>query len=276
MAVADKAAYLENMKGGGSQIIPFAKTALTTIAGRLYDPWTTATLAGSAPTTAEALSLKTGAVGGISGGEGGWYDGTTKRLVAAQLAATQPGTYYLCDRLSQQGGLSGTGTGVAQTTNLPTAALTRYTDGVGVFAGLTVYTQIGTTAQTITCSYTNEGNTSGRTSTAIAIGGTGFREAGRLFVFPLQAGDTGVRAVASITITGATGTGTAGNLGVTLFKPLYSFHIERIGEQKDFDFITGGLQGGMPQVVNGACLCWIYMPAGTSTALTGSLTFNED
>lgn len=273
MAYADKADYIAKLGGGGAQVIPFAKVALTTILGRLSDPWVTAGLGGAVPTTAAVCTQDTvGALGGTAAA-GGFHDGALRRIPTARISATQAGTYILCDRLSHQGGLSAI-VATAQTTNLPTAALTRYTGGTEVFAGLTIYTQIGTTATTVACSYTNEAGTAARVSPLVAIGGTGFREASRFLLLPKAAGDLGVRSVESVTVTATTGT--AGAFGVTLFKPLMSFHIERIGEQKTFNFIDGGMQGGLPEVLANACLCWLYFPAGTSVALSGALTISED
>ena len=124
----------------------------------------------------------------------------------------------LIDRLSHQGGLSGTTTG-AQTTNLPTAALTRYTDGIGVMIALEIYSAVGTTATTATVSYTNQAGTSGRTSKAVVFGGTNELGAGRFIICPLQDGDTGVKSVESVTLAAST-VSAAGNFGVTLFRIL--------------------------------------------------------
>jgi hypothetical protein len=178
----------------------------------------------------------------------------------------------LCDRLSHQGGLSGTATG-AQTTNLPTAALTRYTDGVGVMLGLEIYTQIGTTATTITASYTDQDGNTGQTTAATAWGATGFREASRLVVLPLAAGDTGVRAVASVTA--AATTGTAGNFGVTLFKPLVA--IPCVGSViQDHDALLG-MSSQLVQILDDACLFWLYVSTTTTAGvLQASLEFIED
>lgn len=148
------------------------------------------------------------------------------------------GAYLLVDRLSHQGGLSGTTT-TAQTTNLPTAALTRYTDGVGVMAALTIYTDVGTTAVSPTISYTNQAGTSGQTSGSFQFGGTGWDDAGRTFIVPLAVGDTGVRAVASVTL--GVSTGTAGAFGVTLFKPLAMIIVDGAGfQQQQIDFVSSG------------------------------------
>jgi hypothetical protein len=127
----------------------------------------------------------------------------------------------LYDRLVHMSGLSGVVTG-AQTTNLPTAPLTRYTSGVGVRAFLEIYTQLGTTGANGRLSYTNQDGTSGRTSGDFFLAGAQApnrgRAAGTLVAVNLAAGDTGVRSVESVTID--TTTGTVGNFGVTLAYPL--------------------------------------------------------
>ena len=155
-------------------------------------------------------------------------------------AGFSQGCYIVVDRLSHQGGLNATGTG-AQTTNLPTAALPRFTNGIGVMMAIEIYTQIGTTTTTVTVSYTNQDGTSGRTSPAIQIGGTGYREAGRILIPSLQAGDTGVRSVESIQLAG--NTGTAGSIGITLFRPLFLIPINNTDGPHICDMISGNFLG---------------------------------
>ena len=150
------------------------------------------------------------------------------------------GCYIVVDRLSHQGGLNATATG-EQTTNLPTAPLPRFTDGKGVMIAIEIYTQIGTTARTITVSYTNELGVSGRTSPAVQFGGSGYREAGRIFIPSLQSGDIGVKSVESITISDSTGT--AGNFGITLFKPLFLIPINNTDGPHICDMISGNFIG---------------------------------
>ena len=174
------------------------------------------------------------------------------------------GAYIFVDRLSHQGGLNATGTG-AQTTNLPTAALPRYTNGVDVMLGLEIYTQIGSTATTLTVSYTNESGTSGRTAPATVFGGTGAREAGRFFILPLQAGDSGIRSVQSVTV--AATTGTAGNFGIVLFKPLFMVPINNADGPHICDLISGnfiGYPGELPRQTNISIIA-----TGTNTTGTG-------
>lgn len=123
----------------------------------------------------------------------------------------------LVDILSIQGGLSGTTTG-AQTTNLPTAALTRYTDGEGVMMAIIIWSGVGSTTTSAFVSYTNTAGTSGRTSQEIVLGSSGTRSFACFLTLPTQAGDTGAKSIESLEILASTGT--AGSFGVCLYKPL--------------------------------------------------------
>lgn len=242
---------------------------VTTVAGRLYDLWTTAVPVGAAPTTAVVpTSATAGALGQLNPSSG------QLSILGARFSALNPGVYLVCDRLSHQGGLAGN-SAAAQTTNLPTAALTRYTDGVGVMIGLTIYTQIGTTASSVTCSYTNTVPTSGRTSLAVVIGGTGFREVPRMVLLPLASGDVGCTAVASVTLSASTLT--AGNFGVTLFKPIYAIHVtEGSGVLSAGGFISGNTGGGVPVIQDNACLFLMCLMMGTNANGSGALLLGEN
>lgn len=257
-AIADYDAWVAGVTSP-SQRQQDTKASLTTVVGRSYSMWAVAPDAGAAPTTAAAPTrATTGAMG--------QQNATVGQLWLAQVGASLGSSGYLmiCDRLSHQGGLSGV-VATAQTTNLPTSALTRYTSGVGVFASLDIYTQIGTTATTVTCSYTNQDGTGSRTSPATVIGGTAFREAGRSIILPLQEGDTGVRSVESVTV--AATTGTAGAFGVTLWKPLYVMPILSLGSQQ---LLFDGIQsmcGNVPEIVDDACLYYMVIGGATSTGV---------
>jgi len=124
-------------------------------------------------------------------------------------------TGLLVDRLVQQGGLVGNIT-TSQTTNLPTTALpTRATGGDGVWMALQIYSTAGSTDTIVTTTYTNQAGTGSRTSTHYyydtPIGNA-------LHILQLQDGDTGVRSVESVQLSASTGS--AGNWGILLFKPL--------------------------------------------------------
>lgn len=178
----------------------------------------------------------------------------------------------VADILNHSGGLDGRNV-TAQTTNLPTAALTRYTSGVGVMAALVVYVLPGTVATTVTASYTNQAGTSGRTTTAIQFGGTGFREVNAFIQLPLQAGDTGVRSVESVTLAGDTGTN--GNFGVVLFKPLAMMALNNFEGAHVIDAVSsGGLIGALAQAETNACVSLLYVPS-MPQPITGSILLAE-
>jgi hypothetical protein len=178
-----------------------------------------------------------------------------KFMVQSWAAGLVAGTLVLYDRLLHIGGLSGT-TATAQTVG---GTLTRNTGGVGNMAWVEIYTLIGTTGSTVTMSYTNTTPTSGRTSTAVVIGGTNFREVSRVIPLPLQAGDLGIQAVASITM--AT-TGTAGNIGVTIAKPIAYMPMAPAGGFGWRDFTTG--LPGVPEIDTDACLSLLWFPQTTT------------
>jgi hypothetical protein len=241
------------------------KNSLTTVAGQWYSLWATAPLAGAAPTTAAVPTNAT--TGALEQGN----SATTLRVLEYVLSLASGGMLVLCDRLSHQGGLSGTTT-TAQTTNLPTAALTRYT--TGAIAAYEIYTIIGTTATTITASYTNQAGTTGRTTLASVFGATNNREVGRLIPFTLQQGDTAVQAVASATVLATTGI--AGNFGITIFKPLVALPILAYGSAPRLLDALLDLEQ-IPDVQSDACLFWAVCAQTTASGvLQACLQFAED
>lgn len=238
------------------QVLPYMKNNLTVVGGRMYSRWFNTPLNGALPSTALACSAATaGSLPGALSGIACWI----KSVCSTQ---TPGGSLLFYDRLTQQGGLSGTVEATAQTTNLPTAALTRYTSGAGVFAALEIYTAIGTTATTATVSYTNSSGTSGRTSATLTFGGSSDRNVGSVVPLPMQAGDNGVRSVESVTL--AATTGTAGNFGVTLLKPLLSVPTSNIARASVFDTVRD-LGAMLEPVLADACLGVIYC-ANTSSS----------
>ena len=247
-----------------------AKNSQTVVSGRWYSHWAVAPFAGTAPTTAAVPTMTTAGSGDLLERYNPSADLWLAKAEFGSNNATH-GIWMLCDRLSHQGGLSGTVTG-AVTTNLPTAALTRYTSGVGVMAAIEIYTVIGTTGTTITCSYTNQAGTASRTSQAIVIGNTGFREAGALLPITLQQGDTGIRSIESSTL--AASTLTAGAFGYTLFKPLAMFRqFQHIATA--WDAVMDGCCNPV-EIVDNACLFWMHIGTAVSSGvLSGQLRLIE-
>jgi hypothetical protein len=176
------------------------------------------------------------------------------------------------DLLNVSGGLNATLT-TPQTTNLPTAALTRYTSGEGVMAGIVVYNIIGTTGTTVTISYTNSAGTSGRTSTPTTFGAGFYRETGVLLPIPLQAGDTGVRSIESVTL--AATTGSAGNFGVCMFKPLAMISLESATGAMPLDSVsTGCIIGSLAEIHPDACLT-VSAVTVVNFSITGAVILAE-
>lgn len=169
---------------------------------------------------------------------------------------------WLADFLVQSGGMSGTVT-TEQTTGLPTVALSRYTNGDGIMAALIVYTSLGSTATTATLNYTNQSGTAGRTSQPIVVPASA--PARVILVFCLQDGDTGVRSVEGLTLAGSTGT--AGNFGVLLFKPIAMLGgtcAEGIDRAPTREMLLSG--GAIAEILQGACiaaLCSFVASSGT-------------
>lgn len=231
------------------------------------DPFNAVVPALTAPTTAVTCDRTTAGAFGQNNTTSG-----DNFLIQAFCRDRRPSALLLADRLSHQGGLSGTVT-TTQTTNLPTAALTRYTSGEGVWIAITVYSQVGSTSATVSASYTNSAGVSGKTASATwnPSGSYNNRDYGVLFL-GLQRGDTGVRSVESVTLSGSTGT--AGNFGVTLIKPL-AMSILGMSDLLNANFVDGNLIGGIPSVPNDACL-WPYFfydsTAGNSPSTVICLT----
>ena len=267
MALADFDAYVDALRL--NRAADFQTTAITASA-RSMAMWRFLVPAPAIPTASVALD-KTSAesIGPIPDATSGKLQILGGRFNTSGQAGTMP---VAIDLLNVSGGLDGTVT-TEQTTNLPTAALTRHTGGDGVFIGIVVYATIGTTATTISVRYTNQAGTGSRVSTVTAFGATGFREVGRLIQIPLQAGDTGVRSVEGVTVTATTGT--AGNFGVCLFKPLMGFSLDSTTGTVPLDAVsTGGMIGSMAEFDDDACLTFMTFTPITQ-ATNGALLLAE-
>lgn len=275
MPIADFNTY-KTLIQTSDKIVTFNKPGVTTgNSGPINSNWVAGgDTTGVAPTTAVAPSHTTaGALTTFPNILAGnkLFLGMAEVFSASNNAPT---TVILVDRLSHQGGLSGTSI-AAQTTNLPTAALTRYTSGEGVMIALESYVNLGATATTATVSYTNSAGTAGRTSQPVTMGFTGTRDPTYTAVVPLQTGDTGVQSVQSVTLAASTG---AGTFGVTLFKPICVFN--NVG-------ISGGFSPGsgcyfddlvkIREILPTACLALYVMPVISTTTggMIGQFTFLE-
>jgi hypothetical protein len=267
-AIADVSTLLNLLTGGGAvppQFIPTFKVprvgaaaAVATVANRWTSLWQYegSPSAGAAPGSPGGNPDNT-TTGGLrqtdaTGGRQLW-------LVGMNAGGSAPGTLMIYDRLSHRSGLSGT-SAVAQTVSLTPGRYTTSTTSIGNQIWLEIYTAVGATATTVTASYTNQAGTSGRTTPAVAFGGAGNQEAQRMIRLPLQSGDTGVTAVANVTL--AASTTTAGDFGVTIVRPWAKVPFVN-GFAQLRDFIAGF--PNVVEVLTDACIAFAWF-AGNTTA----------
>lgn len=151
----------------------------------------------------------------------------------------------------------------------------RYTNGVGVRAALVITTSSGATAHNLSMSYTDQDGNTGNTlpvtvaCTASAItphithSGTAANNYGPFL--PLASGDTGIRNVASVQLSAASGSGTA---ALVLYKPLLTIPLTQVSIASERDFLNQ--IPSLPQIKDGACLTWLLF---TGAAVAASSNF---
>lgn len=194
--------------------------------------------------------------------------GRQKHLLQLCMTPSAAGTLTVYDRLAHIGGFSGTDT-ASQTVD---ATITRNTGGAGNFIFIEIGALLGTTATTIAATYTNQDGTTSRVTPTVQLGGTGFREATRAVMLPLQAGDTGVRSVQSIQL--AASTGTVGDFAVVIGRPVAFASTSSAGVAGTADFVAG--LPGIPAIDDAACLSFLWTPITTvPVEMTGAFAFVE-
>jgi hypothetical protein len=267
-AITDLSDLINRQSGGNSGTpnnlfyhkVPRVAGAAATapIAGRGCSLWTYDGMpAGGAVPTVGAIPDRTttGALPFVAA-----TGGRDLHLIGTSVTPLTAGVYLLYDRLFHIGGLSGTSAADQDVQDEPPSpAITRNTGGEGNIAWYEIYTIIGTSTQTLTMTYTNQTGTGSRTST-INIGATGFREVTRAQRIPLAAGDTGIRAIEKIALSGTTGT--LGNFGITIAQPLAWIPVGVAGTAGWRDYTTG--LPGIPVIDPNACLGLMFIPAATT------------
>lgn len=225
-----------------------------TVAGQLFSTFRAGgtPLQGSIPTTWATCNLST--VGATT-----YTNPVAPALTYVANITYQPvnvGALVLFDRLAHMGGLSGT-TATAQTVNgtIPTSRGIDVT-GLGAEWYLEWYTDTGSTAVTATVTYTNQADTTGRTTT-VSLAAT--QRAGRMMLITPAAGDY-IKSIQSIIH--AT-TGTAGNYGVTLCRRLSSISCGNVA----YVSIVDAINLGLPQVYDNSCLFFANLCSTTTTGI---------
>jgi hypothetical protein len=235
----------------------FFKNSLagTFAAGNLVSLWT----AGGLPAAGAAAGSAAGAACDVTTtGALKWNNPASGASYAARLlaAADIVGTLYVYDRLVHTSALVGN-LNTAQTVASATLPARPDTNGAQTELFMEVYTAIGATPTTVTCSYTDQDGNTGNTSGAGTVGAS--LPAGALVPIPLASGDSGVRAVASLTL--AASTGTAGNLGITIARRIADIPITAA----NIGMLQDPFQNGLAQIYNSACLWFVFL-IGTGTA----------
>lgn len=230
-------------------------------AGNSWGTGTAPTLSGRVPTNATTGALPLPSTAAVLGSAG-------YRLARYRFNMLNGAAGITCfDRLVDFGGGSAIPT-TAQNTSAQ--VLTRYTSGIGNQIFLEVYTTgASSVATNVTVSYTNQSGTSGRT--AVLALAAGWCTAQRIYMIPLQFGDTGVLSIQSFTFSAASPN--AGNVGVIIAHPIGMMTSGNLN-------LTNGA-GGCPfrditsfcwnPILTNACLFLTYM---TTTTATGACDFS--
>lgn len=186
------------------------------------------------------------------------------------VSSAQAGVLLLCDRLWHNSGFTITSTS-AQTINSvawPARDMNGSTNGVGVILGVEVSGATGAGTPTITVSYTNDANTSGRTGTN-SVATVASSAVGSFYPIGLQAGDTGVRSVQNLTLSA---TWTSGTIHLVAYRVLASLELGAAGLPNAVDALTSG----MPRCYDNTVPFLVYIPQTTTTTqLTGTAVFTQ-
>jgi hypothetical protein len=241
------------------------------VAGRAYTPFYAPGIpsAAAAPTPGISGAALTSYAGQIpftnpSSGQ------NTYLARLAMVPLSQGGAITLADRLWHNSGITITST-TAQTVNsvtFPARDANGTTNGEGVYLGVEVSSATGAGTPTITVSYTNSDNTSGRTATNVFV--TSANSAvGTFYPLGLQAGDKGVRSIQSITLSA---TWTSGTIHLVAYRPLVSVQSIGGGVCSPVDALTSGLV----RLYDNTVPFLLFIPnAITATGFTGTLTVTQ-
>lgn len=195
-------------------------------------------------------------------------------MAAWSTAAT--GVPAVLQLVDVQGYWPGINMNLATAQTLTGTPVHRYTDGAGCRLALAIRTSAGATAHNVAISYTNSASTAGRTMpvtvacTASAItphithSGTAANNYGPYL--PMASGDTGVKSVETVTISAASGGGTA---VLMLVKPLATIPLSIASLMTEKDFWNQ--LPSAPQIKDGACLGFIV---GTGAAMAANTTLS--
>ena len=185
--------------------------------------------------------------------------GRALRIMGALAClSNMPGTVMIYDRLGHVGGFSAVSAGTFNVNGGSPGTVSRYTTGERNFLAAEVYTVIGGGTANLTFTYTNQAGAS-KTSEACIIGAAGRQQVGDMWMANLSSGDYGVRDVTAGIM--SAGTGSVGNWGITMGRPLY-WITNALGT---YATCASFVDAPVPVVLANACLAFAVMP-GASVA----------
>lgn len=233
----------------------------TLVAGRPASLWSLGGNpgAGSFDTTLNGVTLSStsaqvaGQIYHSDPGSGNAYLG---RLVGN---ATQAGMLILADRIWHNGGYTITSTAAQNSTTptWPARDVAGSTNGDGVLLACEISAATGAGTPTITVGYTNQAGTASRSATNI-IPTVASSAIGATYLIGLQAGDTGVRSMQSVTLSA---TWTSGTMNMVAYRELARLEIGGAFMSNAIDALTSGF----PRIYNGTVPWLIFVP-NTTTA----------
>lgn len=238
----------------------FAKNVTgTMVAGRPWSLWALAGApgAGAFNATLNGVTLtapQNGQIPYTNPASGNGY------LARFQGQVTIPGTLLLCDRLWHNGGYTITSTSGQNSTSptWPARDSAGATAGDAILLGVEVSATTGAGTPTITAIYTNQAGTGSRTATNI-IPTVASSAAGSFYMLGLQAGDTGVRSVQTLTLSA---TWTSGTINMVAYRVIAALEITAGNTPNALDPITGGF----PRMLDGSVPFLIFVPSTTTTS----------
>jgi hypothetical protein len=251
----------------------FTKTVTPAlVAGRPHSLWSLAGAPGPGAfdTTLNGVVLSSSA--GQVAGQLSHTDPATANAYLARLQAmaSQPGSLLLCDRLWHNGGLIITQTTAQSIVSpaFPARDNAGTVNGDGVLLGVEVSAATGAGAPILLTSYTNQAGVAARSGSNVdtAVANSAI---GAFYRIGLQAGDTGVRSVQSLTLSA---TWTSGTINLVAYRVLASLELTGSNVPNAIDALTSGF----PRLFNGIVPFLIFIPSTTTAAsISGQLVESQ-
>lgn len=261
MTITSYDSILAAQVAGRGQERHFSKTLSTNAAGQGVSLWESAGMpaaggGGSSLVTRNCDPSTTGALS-FDNASGDYLLHLINGYAVGSASAI--GTLVLYDRIADVSGISLITTAVQ---NITSSAWARYADGEGVMAFLEL-TQTCNGAPVLTMNYTDQDGNAGTTPNIScgAFATPRFAYTGHIYM-PLAAGDTGIRAITSITLSDVGGSST-GIARLVLAKQLAAFPMLTAGTVIERDFVTQTPR--LPTIEDDHCLAFFTVGAGTAT-----------